>query len=120
MTKSIHLLCRRGQDNRLQGLTRNRRQAHTYHSSCWVVSEPEALSLIGGWLYLHPRKSAPSEMGGRIVAAYPMKREGNAIENGFTFVFESRREAKNRHWRARRHARAWTSGVIDATYPHEA
>ncbi len=49
-----------------------------------------------------------------------MKREGNAIEDGFVFVFEARKEGRNQKWRGANHTMAWTSGAIDPTLSHEA
>jgi hypothetical protein len=117
--KAIHLICRRDDGLRPNGLIRDPSAKNTWHSSCWALPQQEALSLRGGWIYLHPAKSGLSEMGGQIVDVYHMKRKGMPKEDGFVFVFESRREGREQKWRGADHTMAWTSGAIDASYVHE-
>lgn len=115
--KALHLICRRVSGG-LNGVTRI--EGITYRSCCWVFGETEARSLVGGWLYLHPEgKAQKSEFGGVVQMIEPAKRDNKAIEEGWAFVFEARHEGRGQAWRGRDYSLAWTSGIIDASLPHE-
>ncbi|WP_445504810.1 hypothetical protein [Microvirga sp. G4-2] len=119
MTRAIHLINKRDENNRLKGLSRDPNRPHTHRSSCWIISDEDAAELVGGWVYLHPTKAELSEFGGLILNVIPTKRIGNEIEDGYEIVFESRREARNKKWRGRCYKMSWTSRVIEASYSHE-
>lgn len=119
--KAVQLINRReANGTTLKGLTHVKDKNNTYRSCCWVFSEEEALSLVGGWIYLHPNgKNEPSEFGGVITGFEPARREGVATEHGYAFVFEAKREGRGQHWRGLDHLMAWTSGIIDVSFEHE-
>jgi hypothetical protein len=118
--KAVHLLCRR-EGLGFKGLELVTNEKGVYRSCCWAFGESSnPHSLVGGWAYLHPvAKSAPSEFGGIVRAIEPSKRAGKSIEEGYILVIEARREGKGQPWRGADHPMAWTSGIIDASLPHE-
>lgn len=114
---AVHLICRR-EEGKLKGLTRV--EGNTWRSCCWVFSEAEARSLIGGWIYLHPEsKSGKSEFGGLVSAIEAASREAKAIKEGWAFLFDARLEGRNQAWRGNNYSMAWTSGIVSASYVHE-
>lgn len=118
--KALHLLCRRNGTSFI-GLTTVVGHKGLYRSCCWdFTNEKELLSLVGGWLYLHPvSKLRPSEFGGVVRSLEPTRLTGKAHEDRYAFVFEVRREAQKQQWRGAEHGMAWTGGLVEATYPHE-
>lgn len=64
MAQTIHFICRR-EDNERKGLFQVEGRRGVYHSCCRNISDKEAESLIGGWLYLHQTKRERSGFGGR-------------------------------------------------------
>ena len=119
--KAVHLINRREKSGlTLKGLTRVKGKKNTWRSCCWAFSEEEARSLIGGWIYLHPiKKKKLSEFGGVITGYEAAKREIGAIEDGFAFTFEAKKEGRGQNWRGLNYIMAWTSGIIDASFEHE-
>jgi hypothetical protein len=118
--KAVHLICRRAGLG-FDGLSAVRGEPGLYHSCCWAFSDREdPRSLVGGWAYLHPvAKSSPSEFGGVVEDVLPAKREGKARQDGFILVIRARTEGRGQPWRGADHGMAWTSGIIEATFPHE-
>jgi hypothetical protein len=118
--KALHLLCRRNRTSFI-GLTPLDGQRGIYRSCCWdFTNEKELLSLVGGWLYLHPEsKSQPSAFGGIVCSIEPTKLPGKAHEDRYAFIFEVRKEGRRQRWRGAEHGMAWTGGLVEATYPHE-
>jgi hypothetical protein len=118
--KAVHLICRR-EGHSFVGLTLIDREQKLYRSCCWAFPPTDDLNnLVGGWLYLHPdSKSHPSKFGGVIQEVLLTPVEGMAIEDRYTFVFEARPEGRDQAWRGKHHGMAWTSGIIDASLPHE-
>ena len=119
MGKSVHLICRRDDGVTLNGLTRVDGFKARYRSCCWVFDDAEVAALVGGWIYLHEKKSSPSEFGGEVVAIEPTKREGRAHTDGFAVTFEARTEGRGQPWRGARHGMASKSGFVDLSFPHE-
>jgi hypothetical protein len=103
----------------LNGLSSLAGQKNRYKSCCWVLSNEEADSLLGGWIYLHPNKSAPSEFGGRILSVEQVEHQEGTREDRLVIIFEAYREARDQKWRGAGHGMAWTSGLIEPNFPHE-
>jgi hypothetical protein len=117
---AVHFICRR-QGHSLRNLFQVKDRQNVWISSCWTIPERDAQELVGGWIYLHPEgKTNPSQFGGVILAVSPCeRREGAAIEQGLAFTFEARKQGRDQVWRGADHAMAWTSGLVDASFPHE-
>ena len=45
-----------------------------YGSCCWAISDDDANSLLGGWIYLHESKGDKSAFGGVITGVKPADR----------------------------------------------
>lgn len=120
--KALHLICRRYSDRPgLKGLKPIPGETALYRSSCWALSEHDARTLTGGWVYLHPSKSDASEFGGvvRTVEFAASGRDGKAKGDGFDLIIESRSEGRNQVWRGAGHQMAWNGGIVDASLGHE-
>ncbi len=114
--KAIHLICRReGKD--LIGLTHE--GGRIYRSCCWAVSEGDAGSLIGGWIYLHSAKAMKSEFGGAVLAVESVSWGEALAQTRYAIRFEARKEGRDRPWRGSNHGMAWTGGVVDGSFDHE-
>src|SRR5258708_6523145 len=60
-------------------------EGNAYTSGFWTLSEEKARSLIGGQIYFHVRKRAPSFYGGRIVDAH--RTVGGEYQGKIVFKF---------------------------------
>jgi hypothetical protein len=120
--KAIHFICRRNVDGiNLNGVTVVKRAPKAiYRSCCWDIPLSDAEALIGGWVYLHPKKAASSEFGGRVLR-FEAGQEwlGKAHENRVAFFLEPSSEARGCPWRGADHSLAWTGGLVNASFPHE-
>ena len=118
--RAIHLICRQ-EGPSLLGLTQSKTTPGIYTSGCWSVpAQHDVAQIVGGWIYLHPDgKSEVSRIGGVVKSIEPCHREDATRERGVAFVFEVRPEGRGKNWRGADHTMAWTSGIIDADYPHE-
>jgi hypothetical protein len=115
---AIHLICRRDDGVSLKNLKFDR-ATKLYRSGKWDVSIEDAQSLVGGWIYLHATKNAPSEFGVVIQDFAKITDTSYAHPERIIFHVDSRLEGKGQRWRGQCHSMAHTSGVVDATYPHE-
>jgi hypothetical protein len=118
--KAVHLVCRRGRNGSLEGMTVVEAKSRLCESNCWAfrdVDRPE--QLVGGWVYFHPTKGSPSEFGGVVEDVRPALRADKAQKEGYTIFLTSRPEGKGQRWRGADHQRAWTGGIVDASLPHE-
>jgi hypothetical protein len=121
--KAIHFICRRNLDGiNLNGVSVVEKTPQLiYRTCCWDVSVQDAEALVGGWVYLHPKKTAASEFGGRVLRFEAGQTwEGKSHENRIAFFVQSYTEARGRRWRGADHALAWTGGVVEADFSHEA
>ena len=119
MAQSVHFICQRDGAG-LKGLTPVDPRAHLYRSCCWDLTSEEAESLVGGWLYLHPSKNAPSEFGGPIIRFERIWDEGGAKrQDRVWFEFEAKREGRGQKWRGQAHGMAYTSRPVAADLAHE-
>lgn len=117
MYSVIHLLNKPDETGRPRFLTYL--GGTTYRTCCWKLSAEDAARLIGGWVYLHDRKSELACMGGVVTAVVPSEEPGFTDQSRFAITFTSRAEAKRMRWRGASHAMAWTSGLIEGDAPHE-
>lgn len=119
MVNSVHFKCvklKNGQAmyvSHVEGTT-------NFLSGYWDISEAEAQALIGGWLYLHETKSAPSYRGGKICGFKHEVRTDVARQHRIGLLFRPRMEAVGAMWRGAAHDMAWSSGLVEANFPHEA
>lgn len=116
MALSAHFINKREGSGR-EGLSRI--QGNRYRSCCWTISESDARSLVGGWIYLHETKADHSAFGGYVEAVEPTERVGTAREHGFAILFEARLAGRNQPWRGADHAMAWWSGPVEPSAQHE-
>ncbi len=86
---------------------------------CWKLSADDAASLVGGWVYLHDKKSEVARIGGVVTAVAPAKEPGFTDQGRYAITFTSRAEAKRMRWRGAKYGMAWTGGVIPADAAHE-
>jgi hypothetical protein len=114
--KSIHFICEH------QGIgwrNLHRDSDGTYRSGYWDISREDAENLVGGWLYLHERKSEASAFGGKILEFEVVQREELAHAKRVVLRLEVHGDAKDQKWRGNTHNMAWTGGVVEAVLPHE-
>jgi hypothetical protein len=120
--KAIHFICKRDVDGiNLNGVSVvERTPKPVYRTCCWDIPIKDAEALIGGWVYLHPKKAAPSEFGGRVIR-FEAGQEwlGKAHENRIAFFIQASPQARGKAWRGADHSLAWTGGLIEAGLPHE-
>jgi hypothetical protein len=119
IVKAVHLICGRNDYGCIENLTTVDMTTSMFQSGDWAFKEDDARSLIGGWIYLHPAKSETSEIGGVVSEVKCVLHKGDAIKERVNFTFESRSVAKGKSWRGAVHRTAWTSGIIEASLPHE-
>jgi hypothetical protein len=115
---AIHFICRRDDEGGLKNLKFDK-ATKRYLSDKWDVAIEDAQSLVGGWIYLHPTKNAPSEFGGIIRSFEAITDTSYAHSERIVFLVDSRLEGKGKRWRGQSHSMAHTSGLVDVTYPHE-
>jgi hypothetical protein len=120
--KAIHFICRRDVDGiHLNGLSVVEGAPKlTYRSCCWAISVADAEALVGGWLYLHPKKTGRSEFGGRILS-FEAGQEwpGTVNENRIAFFVEPHTEGRGQIWRGTDYGMAWTGGLVEVSLRHE-
>jgi hypothetical protein len=91
-----------------------------YKSCCWDITIADAEALIGGWIYLNPKKTKPSDFGGRILSFEAgQKWKDKPHRNRIVFLLEGRREARGQLWRGSDYGMAHTGGLVEAALPHE-
>lgn len=115
MTKAIHFINRRDGAH-LHGMTRWPGDRHGYRSCCWHISDEDAASLIGGWVYFHETKAKSASFGGIILGFEAGEGELAARK---AILFRADGAARNQKWRGAQHGMAMSSGVVDAQLPHE-
>jgi hypothetical protein len=117
--RAIHIICHR-EGTGLKNLVRSAMEKDVYTSGCWALpADVDPAALIGGWIYLHPQKNAPSEIGGIVGSFSSCEREDTAIVEGTAFTFLAKKEGRGQKWRGADHDRAWTGGLVGASYDHE-
>jgi hypothetical protein len=120
--KAIHFICKRDVDGiNLNGVSLvERTPKPIYRTCCWDIPTRDAEALIGGWVYLHPKKAASSEFGGRVIK-FEAGQEwlGRAHENRIAFFIEAFPNGRGRVWRGADHSLAWAGGLVDADLAHE-
>mgnify|MGYP001182412735 CR=1 FL=1 len=117
--KAIHLLSK--PQGLPIGMTAVAGVKDQYRSEAWpLANNPDLEALIGGWVYFHDTKADGSRIGGRIVRIELVDRVDKAISEGVAFVFDSKLEGRKQLWRGADHGMAWTGGIVDGTYLHEA
>lgn len=97
----------------------SRIEGNIFRTCCWDISEAEAKSLVGGWVYLHPTtKKDPSAFGGKVLR-YEMVHAEEGYEGRVALIFEARSEARKCIWHGQDHGMAWTGRCVPADLPHE-
>jgi hypothetical protein len=69
--RAIHFICGRDDGVSLNNLVVDKASG-TFRSGQWDISEEDARSLVGGWVYLHAAKASPSEFGGIVLGFEPV------------------------------------------------
>ena len=116
--KAVHFICRRDESGSLRNL-RFDRNSHLYHSGKWDITEEAAAALVGGWLYLHPRKADASEFGGT-VEGFKLVRDDTAARTlRIELLVRKQPQGTGQPWRGQAHGMAWTSGLVSAGFAHE-
>jgi hypothetical protein len=118
MTKSIHLICRR-EGAGLLGLKLIDRDKHLHRSISWELSQADADEIVGGWVYFHPSKAAPSEFGGVVVHVEQMDKLSSHGNPEIAFILQFRTEARGQKWRGAAYGMAWCGGLVSKTLEHE-
>jgi hypothetical protein len=90
-----------------------------YRSCCWLLSQDQVRSLVGGWIYLHETKTQASAFGGQIIAVEPGVWEHAPDQDRWAIIFQSAREAQGQAWRGTDYSMAYTSGSVEPSLPHE-
>ena len=98
----LHLICRAGLNVRTVTFP-------VFDSGDWLLSAEDADRMVGGRLYLHEKKSAPSYFGGLVRSWRYL--EGD--EGRIVLRFESDALARDVAWKGASHGMAWSGGVID-------
>ena len=119
MPTCIHLICRSGENGGLTNLTRVPERPNVYRSETWELSRADADALAGGWLYRHPAKARPSQFRGRVLSVEESGHHTAHAKPEFAFIVKARLGGKGQKWRGAFHAMAWSSGLVEASYPHE-
>jgi hypothetical protein len=116
---AIHFICRRNDGISLNNLSYDK-ESKLFRSGYWDISKAEAETLVGGWVYLHPTKSAGSEFGGvvtgfeRVVVPELLRPERVVL------LVEKRPEGFGQRWRGKDYGMAHTGQCVAADLPHEA
>lgn len=118
MSKSIHLKCEKLANGQAMNVSHVDGTSN-FISGYWDISDHDAELLIGGWLYLHETKASRSYRGGRISGFKHEIRADVAHQDRIGLIFRPVVEAIGVAWRGKRHDRAWTSGLVEASFPHE-
>jgi hypothetical protein len=88
-----------------------------YRSGYWdpKTSGFDPSALLGGWIFLHTRKSEVSFHGGEILGFDVEERPEFAHSARVIFRYEARKEAKNVSWpkSGRSDVNAWCSGIVN-------
>jgi hypothetical protein len=105
----LHVICHRSSDGvGFQDLTQL--DDGRWLSEAWPVTEAEARALVGGRIYSHTSKAAPSTFGGTVVE---YRRSEKYPESGYAFTFVADREARGVQWEGSGHQREWCSVIVD-------
>ena len=115
---AIHFICKRDDGVTLNGVKRDGATGN-HRSGQWDISDDDARSLVGGWLYLHPTKADRSEFGGVIVGYEPVVDKQLAHAERIVLLIEKRREGSGQRWRGKSHGMAYSSGLVSADLEHE-
>lgn len=107
----VHLICRRVAGG-LDGVTAVNPKDHIYRSAAWDFKINEAKKLLGGKIYFHQAKSAPSHYGGEVLSVEEVKTD-NAREVRILFTFKATADGRGVPWSGSNHVMAWTSGIMD-------
>jgi hypothetical protein len=115
---AIHFICKRTEGTRLRNLTFNK-VTTIWRSGLWDLSPEEAQSLVGGWIYLHPTKTARSEFGGIIEGFESVTDRSYSHAKRIVFLVNNRPDERGHRWRGRSHGMAHNGGAVEAIYAHE-
>jgi hypothetical protein len=118
MSKSIHLKCDR-EGAGLKGLKLIDRENRLHRSVSWELSQAEADEIVGGWVYFHPSKAAPSEFGGIVVNVEHTDKLNRYGKPEIAIILQFQPEARGQKWRGANHGMAWCGGVVPKTLEHE-
>ena len=116
--RAAHFKCGRDDGVSLNNLAYDRVRK-LFRSGRWDISAQEAQDLVGGWVYLHPRKTAASEFGGVVVGFEPVEVAEAGHPHRIVLHVEKRSEGTGQRWRGQSHALAHKSGLVEAGLPHE-
>lgn len=116
--RAIHIICHPTPTG-MKNLVPSPSEKNVYTSGCWALhSGDDPALLVGGWIYLHPRKNDPSLIGG-IVRSFGSCERDAARLNGIEFEFVAKQEGRGQKWRGAAYDRAWTGQMVNADYEHE-
>lgn len=107
--KSAHFINKR-ENGKLIGLKAVDAGKHLYSTEAWRISQEEAESLKGGWVYLHASKAEGSSFGGQVYDIEPM---ASYEEARFRIYFEAKPEGRDKQWHGYDHGMAWWSGIVE-------
>ena len=116
--RAIHFICKRDDGVSLNNLTFEK-ATQTYRSGYWDISVDEAIAVVGGWIYLHPAKSSLSEFGGIVQGYEPVVDASLAHANRIVLLVKASLSARGQPWRGQAHGMAHSSGLVEASFPHE-
>ena len=113
--RAIHLINRRDGAG-LFGMMKWPEIEHGFKSCCWQISEEQAASLVGGWVYFHETKGDPARFGGQIIGF----EQGSAdLADRKIILLRADARARGQRWRGAAHGMAMWSGLVDADAEHE-
>ena len=113
---AIHLICRRDSHGLMRNLMPIAPQKGHYRSGYWDLSREDAEALVGGWLYLHGKRSEPSAFGGRVLSWRTVKHEAS---ERIEFYIAFAPPVRGQRWRGLTDAMAWSGGLVPADLDHE-
>ena len=85
-----------------------------YESGMWDISEDDAKALVGGFIYLHETKAAPSYFSGVVTSYRPA--DG---DHAGRWVFKVTSTGQHVAWEGKDHGMAHYSGLINDQYKDE-
>lgn len=115
MSNAAHFICRR-EGASLHGMTRWLDEPQGFRSCCWLLTDQQAEDLLGGWVYFHEKKDAPSRFGGLILG---FEHGEGDLAHRKVILFRADQNARGQRWRGANHDMAMWSGVLEGDLPHE-
>lgn len=103
---SAHLICKSG--HRIKILEKG---GSKYSSEAWDINANDAEELLGGYLYFHETKIAPSYFGGKVLSYECIQIEASHSKR-IRFIIDADKQCKGVAWVGRNDAMAWYSGII--------